>query len=178
LRNGSGKRAAEFADGWSEFLKTVEEQLQEIDPEAEMFNADRYQRIVRMELNKWFQPEHGRGAWMRDFSASSPEAAATLRQRLTEIRLPDRNLTLALPYWTGLLLYGGSVAAIALALRMLSASTIWQVAGIALAGLIVWPIAVALWKRIRRKRHRRAIAGIRKALEVEGERLAVILDDL
>src|SRR5882724_6297763 len=102
--------AAQFTADWNECLEVIERRLLATHPRTDCLEPAVYHAIVRAELNTWFQPEHHRGAWLRALSNVRPEVAATLRQGLTDIRLPQRSYRLAPPRWAGPLVYAATVA--------------------------------------------------------------------
>jgi hypothetical protein len=156
---------------WTDFLNTVEAQLSGADPAL-------YGKIIRSELDHWFQPEHVRGTWTRTFSAARPEAAATLRQRLAEIRPPNRVFRMRPRPWAAVLGYAaGVVAALLTPDWPFNWSFSILAAKLALL-LLILPVAAGVASWIRRKRRREAVRLICAALEREGTQLKKILEDL
>jgi len=170
--------AAQFTADWNECLEVIERRLLATHPRTDCLEPAVYHAIVRAELNTWFQPEHHRGAWLRALSNVRPEVAATLRQGLTDIRLPQRSYRLAPPRWAGPLVYAATVAAPFLWFRTSSLPVMYQLVGSVAVSLLLLAIGVAAWRWERRRRRRQAVAAIRECLDVEGARLPAILEEM
>jgi hypothetical protein len=127
-------------------------------------------------LNTWFQPEHHRGAWLRSLSNGRPEVAALVRQRLTDVRLPEGACRLEPPRWVWLLAYTAAVATAAIGFRALPLPVIYQIRGTLLMSLFLLAVAVTVWRKECQRRRLQVVTAIRKALETEGARLAAILE--
>jgi hypothetical protein len=166
----------EFDALWTDFLKTVEAQLLEPDSTIKVLGPTLYGRIIRSELDHWFQPEHVRGAWTQAFSAARPETAATLRQRLAEIRPPNRVFRMRRP-WAAALGYAAGAAAVFLAPDWAFNWSIPILATKLALLLLILPTAAGVANWIRRKRRREAVRLICAALEREGTELKKILED-
>jgi hypothetical protein len=171
------RAAVQFIADWQKCLENIERQVLEVGLGPGPLEPARYTAIVRGELNTWFQPEHHRGAWLRALSNDRPEVAATIRQRLTEMRLPDCSYSLAPPLWAGLLLYGATIAAAALCLRATSLRTTDQAGVVIILSLLLAPMGLAVWRWESHRRRRHVAGTIRGIMEPEGVRLAAILQD-
>jgi hypothetical protein len=160
--------ASQFRADWHGCLEILERRLLEADP-------DSFQRIIRTELNTWFQPEHHRGAWLRALSNVRPEAAAAVRQGLTEIRVPNREFEPARAYWARLPAYATASAAAGICFREVLLPEANPTALILLVPIFLLAVTIIVWRKERRRRRLQAAAAVRKGLEHEGARLAAIL---
>lgn len=101
-----------------------------------------------------------------------------MRQRLTEIRLPDDAYRLAPPRWAEVLAYAAAVATAAICFRASSLPALYRITGTLLTSVFLLAIAFVLRRRERHRRRLQTVATVRKALEQEGARLAAILEEM
>jgi hypothetical protein len=173
--------ASQFVSDWSECVEIVKQRLLGADPAADpaadplVFAS--YQDILRNELNTWFQPEHHRGAWLRALSKARPEAGATLRHHLAEIRLSGQTGTPAPRRWACVLAYAATVAVAAICFGLSPLPVRYRVMGALFTSLFLLAVAIVIWRRARDRRRHQIIGSICKALADEGVRLAAILQE-
>jgi len=162
--------ASQFRDDWRLCVETVGWRLLQVSDSAI------FPHVLRTELNTWFQPEHPRGAWLRALSNDRPEAAATLRQRLTEIQFPERHDVPA-PLWLWMLALTAIAAVILICFRLTSLPAMVRTSGTLVISLLVVTAGVLVWRRELRRRRLHFLAAVMEVLEREGARLAAILEE-